>query len=186
MTRPSPAQDRVGRPPRPDGWRAFTLIELLTVIAIIAVLAGIVIGMGRHASQTGKIARTKAELAAISTALEAYKRQYGDYPRTSDAALMLQSLVGKLGPNNNAVQGRVLLDLALFTTKDAADPVQNSSAELIDPWEHAYAYHYFSTTGQRGYVLYSAGPDGVALAPTGLNSQNRDAADNLDNLYASF
>lgn len=185
MTRPSPAQGRVGRSARPGAY-AFTLIELLTVIAIIAVLASIVIGVGRHASQTGKIARTKAELAALSTALEAYKRQYGDYPRTNNAALMLQSLVGKLGPKGETVQGRVLLDVALFTTKDAVDPVQNSAAELVDPWDHAYAYYYFSTTGQRGYVLYSAGPDGVALAPTGLNAQNRDAADNLDNLYASF
>jgi len=58
----------------------FTLLELLAVITIIAILAGIVIGVGRRASEAGKTARAKAELAALSAALETYKRTYGDYP----------------------------------------------------------------------------------------------------------
>jgi prepilin-type N-terminal cleavage/methylation domain-containing protein len=32
--------------------QGFTLIELLTVIAIIGILSAIVIGVGRHASET--------------------------------------------------------------------------------------------------------------------------------------
>ena len=49
----------------------FTLLELLAVIAIIAVLSGIVIGAGRRASESGKVARAKAELAALGAALAA-------------------------------------------------------------------------------------------------------------------
>ena len=78
---------------RPPG-SAFTLIELLTVITIIGILAGIVIGVGRRAGESGREARAKVELAAITTALESYKRQYGDYPRTNSGAALLQALVG--------------------------------------------------------------------------------------------
>jgi len=164
---------------------------LLTVIAIIAVLAGIVIGAGKRASESGKIARAKAELAALSTALESYKRQYGDYPRTSDARQMLQALVGRLDPNRNvpATSGRVLLDLALFTILDGADPLTNAGAALLDPWGTAYGYHYKmppTNWTNSSFVLYSFGPDQVAeltLNPGGY--PNRDADPNLDNLYAS-
>ena len=172
--------------------QGFTLIELLTVIAIIGILSAIVIGVGRHASETGRIARTKAELAAISTALESYKRQYGDYPRTSDAAQLLQSLVGKLDPNLNTLTPncRVLLDLALFTTDVlGGDPLNNASLQLVDPWEHSYAYAYNTRANgwtNSSFVLYSMGPDGLAdatLATGGFS--NRDATDNLDNIYAT-
>jgi len=186
MTRPVPACGWVGSASRPCGGPAFTLVELLTVIAIIAVLASVVIGLGQHASARGKVVRTKAELAALTTALETYRQQHGDFPRTNDATVMLQALVGKRGPNSESMSGPVLLDLALFTTGDSLDPVQSSAAKLIDPWGNAYAYGYYSVMGQRGYVLYSAGPDGVALAPEGLNQQYREAAANLDNVYASF
>lgn len=176
----------------PRASRAFTLIELLTVIAIIAVLAAIVIGAGRRAAETGKIARTKAELAALSTALEAYKRQYGDYPRTDDARQLLQALVGRLDPNRNALttNGRVLLDLALFTTDPSGDPLTNTALQLVDPWEQAYVYVYKSPASgwtNPSFVLYSIGPDGQAA--TNLNSggyPDRDADTNLDNVYATL
>lgn len=171
--------------------RAFTLIELLTVIAIIGILAAIIIGAGRRAAESGRIARTQAELAALSTALEAYKRQYGDYPRTSDSRQLLQALVGRLDPNRNlpATSGRVLLDLALFAVRDGADPLTNTSAVLLDPWDTAYAYTYKMPAAKwtnPSFVLYSLGPD--QLADDTLNAggyPNRDADLNLDNLYAS-
>lgn len=161
-------------------------------MAIIGILSAIVIGVGRHASESGKVARAKAELAAISTALESYKRQYGDYPRTNDSAQLLQALVGKLDSNRNSLtpRGRVLLDLALFTTDQAGDPLNNPSLQLADPWDQPYRYAYKSagmTWTNSSFVLYSSGPDGLndpSLASGGY--PNRDATDNLDNLYATF
>lgn len=60
----------------------FTLLELLTVIAVVAVLATLAIGAIRGAKQRGMIARTRGELAALSSALEQFKSLYGDYPQT--------------------------------------------------------------------------------------------------------
>jgi general secretion pathway protein G len=182
----------VERSVRPLSWRAFTLIELLTVITIIGILSGIVIGVGLHASESGKVARAKVELAAISSALEGYKRQYGDYPRTNISAELLQALVGKLGPTRITLnpQGRVLLDLALFNTDVAGDPLTNPALSLADPWGHAYSYAYKipgSTWTNSSFVLYSIGTDGqddATLANGGY--PNRDAEHNLDNIYANI
>ncbi len=167
------------------------MIELLTVIAIIGILSAIVLGVGRRVSESGKIARTKAELAALSAGLEGYKRQLGDYPRTRDAADFLQALIGKKNPLGNelAKPVRAQIDLALFRTPDDVDPFENTSAVLIDPWDQPYVYVYKpsgSTWTNPSYVLYSIGPDGQDT-PTLLNGGyvNPSAAGNADNLYAN-
>ncbi len=64
----------------------FTLIELLTVMAIIAILVSIGIGAVRGANQRAAIARAKADLAGVATALEEFKRHYGDYPQLGEFA----------------------------------------------------------------------------------------------------
>ncbi len=64
--------------------RGFTLLELLVVIALIAILASLLLGGGRYAFESGRLSRTRAELAAWSAALEAYRAGHGDYPRTLD------------------------------------------------------------------------------------------------------
>ena len=169
-------------------FHGFTLIELLTVIAIVAVLAGIGLGVGRRASELGRRARAKAELAAISTGLESYKRQHGDYPRTGDAAVLLQSLIGRLGPTQAATAGRPQIDLALFATRDGLDPFATTTATLVDPWGQPYVYAYKSAAGwaNPSFVLYSIGPDGAdspALLAGGV--PNPAAAENSDNIYAN-
>jgi prepilin-type N-terminal cleavage/methylation domain-containing protein len=55
--------------------RAFTLVELLTVMAIIGILAAITMGIYGAVKRKGVEFRLKAELAAIELALEAYKAQ---------------------------------------------------------------------------------------------------------------
>ena len=63
---------------------AFTLIELLTVIAIILLLAGLLLGIAGNANYKSSMARANAEVNALSTALESYKADNGTYPRNSD------------------------------------------------------------------------------------------------------
>jgi prepilin-type N-terminal cleavage/methylation domain-containing protein len=58
----------------------FTTIELLTVIAIIAVMVGILIPAVTYVRNSANIAKQKAQFAAIAMALDAFKGDYGDYP----------------------------------------------------------------------------------------------------------
>ncbi len=56
--------------------RAFTLIELLIVVAIIGILAAIAVPNFLNAQARAKIARVLADLRSISTAMEMYVIEY--------------------------------------------------------------------------------------------------------------
>lgn len=58
----------------------FTLVELLTVIVIIGLLASLTVGVAGLASQRSKISRTRAELARLDLAIRDYKAHFGFYP----------------------------------------------------------------------------------------------------------
>jgi hypothetical protein len=100
-------------------------------------------------------------------------------------------LVGKLDPNRNVLStaGRVLLDLSLFSTDAAGDPLTNSALQVVDPWEQPYASAYkLPAAGwtNPSFVLYSFGPDGEAATTLGAGGYpDREADFNLDNVYAT-
>jgi prepilin-type N-terminal cleavage/methylation domain-containing protein len=58
----------------------FTLVELLTVISIIGVLAALLVGLAPVASRKMKEARIQAELAQLVSGIESYKADVGYYP----------------------------------------------------------------------------------------------------------
>lgn len=60
--------------------RGFTLIELLIVVAIIAILAAIAVPNFLEAQTRSKVSRVKADHRSLTTALEAYRVDYNNYP----------------------------------------------------------------------------------------------------------
>lgn len=87
----------------------FTMVELMTVMVIIAILAGLVLGVSTFAQQKGRETRAKADLENYRDALEEYRLAYGSYP------LLL----------SKATNG-------LPVTVDAIDPWQRSYVYLYD------------------------------------------------------
>jgi prepilin-type N-terminal cleavage/methylation domain-containing protein len=75
----------------------FTLIEVLTVLLIITVLMGLVIGGAKHAWMKSKRSRAQAEIATIEMALENYKVDNGYYPAgdgsTNSSSVLYSNLV---------------------------------------------------------------------------------------------
>ena len=65
-------------------YNAFTLIELIVVVSIIAVLGALVLSTVGYARKKGARARAETEIAAISAACENYKADNGVYPSNSD------------------------------------------------------------------------------------------------------
>ncbi|MEO5958317.1 MAG: prepilin-type N-terminal cleavage/methylation domain-containing protein [Opitutaceae bacterium] len=86
---------------------AFTLLELLVVIALIAVLASFTFGVIRSSKQGANLARARAELSHLVQALEDYKRHYGDYPQTGPSAANSQRVTGTAGPGLNTAAARL-------------------------------------------------------------------------------
>lgn len=65
-------------PSRPN--RAFSLIELLTVIAIVAILLAIIVPTVGGARDSADRAATKAQFNQWAAAMELYRQEYGYYP----------------------------------------------------------------------------------------------------------
>ncbi len=167
--------------------RAFTLLELLAVLAIVGALAGLMLGVGSHVFTRAKRTRAEGELATLAAALETYLRRHGDYPRTADASALLQALIGQRDPLNRPITTPAVIDLAHFTTPAGADPHTDPTVRLVDPWGNPYDYAYRTLTpwANSGFILQSAGPDGViyrSLLPGGFIAIAHP--DNADNVIA--
>ena len=65
-----------------SGRAAFTLIELMAVITIIVILAGLVVGGLGYVTEKQASSKAKLQIALISKALEEYKNDMGQYPPT--------------------------------------------------------------------------------------------------------
>ncbi len=107
----------------------FTLIELLVVIAIIAILAGLTLSTLGYVNRKGAESRARAEVAALSAAIESYKIDFGAYP--SNQTVLYQELTG----NANAVN----------KSKVYFEPTPNITTNMtngpfIDPWGNPYRY----------------------------------------------
>lgn len=72
----------------------FTLVELLTVIAIIAVLAALLLPVISIAVTKARIARAKTEEASIVNAVEAYDSTYGRLPCSQQVQSFANSYAG--------------------------------------------------------------------------------------------
>jgi len=74
----------------------FTLIEMLVVIAIIGILAGLVTALSVTALQKSKINRVKAEFEQIRTGIESYKAKKGFYPPDNATSTTVNALYYEL------------------------------------------------------------------------------------------
>lgn len=103
--------------------------------------------------------------------------------------------------DGNPAFGKVFIEGARFTfeSRDADGEAvfpETAGTEVanafLDPWGRRYQYFYRSKTDitspytwtHPGFVLYSAGPDGVDTPPTNAGDPQYAAANNIDNLYA--
>ncbi|MBV9009227.1 MAG: prepilin-type N-terminal cleavage/methylation domain-containing protein [Verrucomicrobia bacterium] len=142
----------------PASTRAFTLIEILVVIAVIMILAGLVLGTVGYVQNKGARSRAEAEIAAMSAALESYKADNGIYPQDT-------SLNARTPGNADPIKGDVSYRTATLTlykalsgdtnadkhptaksyfsfTKGMVYPRGNASnvTALTDPWVNCYGY----------------------------------------------
>lgn len=95
--------------PRPAAGRrrargGFTLVELLIVIGIALLLIGILFPAINRAFRAGARTKMAFDVQALVTALEAYKKDHGDIPRTSPTGLDPVRVGTAAGPLMNGAQ----------------------------------------------------------------------------------
>ena len=67
---------------------AFTLIEMVTVIAVIIILAGLVISVAGYVQRKGAVEKTNAQMKNYAMQLEAFKVDNGIAPQNTDTDLL--------------------------------------------------------------------------------------------------
>ncbi|MFY9484131.1 MAG: prepilin-type N-terminal cleavage/methylation domain-containing protein [Patescibacteria group bacterium] len=131
--------------------RAFTLIELLIVVAIIGILASSVVVNLSLARTRARDARRKADLKSVQTALEVYAEEKGNYPSTLGLATCF---AGATGPPLCSEPGSYIPNLAPdYVGSLPLDPLVGK------PSAFAIAHQATCTSGPAGYRYASDGRD---------------------------
>ncbi|MCB2157027.1 type II secretion system protein GspG [bacterium] len=154
---------------------AFTLIELLIVVAIIAILAAIAVPNFLEAQTRSKVSRSLADMRSIVTGLESYRVDNNSYPEGTDNPakqpqdirdfIAAHGLTG--GHYTFASQGTSGEFVGSLTT-----PIAYMTRIPLDPFAEqvggrlTYAYRNAKDT-QNGWILTSFGPDADALQKIG-------------------
>jgi len=102
----------------------FTLAEMMIVISIIVVLAAMTIGGFNYAMRGSKRRTTEATMTAITSSLERYKDQYGEYPEPASQQEVVQTLPGK---SYNVAGARCLYQALRGDGYDAIKVASNSA-----------------------------------------------------------
>lgn len=126
--------------------KAFTLIELLIVIAIIAILALIAIPNFLEAQTRAKISRALADERSIATAIEAYMIDYNTYPyylHRDDGAIWAGDMYGE----STFVPYRLTTPVAYITklmpTPFQPQKFQGATDAAPGPEPYTYMYRRF-------------------------------------------
>ena len=139
--------------------KGFTLIELIIVIAVIAILVGIALPRLRGMIDEGNTAKAAAELRALQAAVESYWIHHSkQYP--PDGSSTWQSALTSASPK--------LIGSAL------TDPFSTSSAQ----------YQFDKSSNGLYYIIWSIGPDNTADV-TGVSDTGALTGSADDDIYVS-
>ncbi len=146
--------------------RAFTLIELLIVVAIIAILAAIAVPNFLEAQVRSKVTRVTADMRSLRTALETYCIDYGKYP-------MLRNRQDQKNRGGIGDCVDLTTPIAYIASVNLSDPFMRASGDSHwNYWADTQTLAYVNITLCRQesglgpisgcpYMLFSWGPDFV-------------------------
>jgi general secretion pathway protein G len=137
--------------------QGFTLMELLVVVAVIAIILAILLPVSQTAFQKAGIHQAQSDISKVELALEGYKSKYGVYPSANPPE-------------------RVPMDALDEFMKFPEKRVVGN--DFNDPWGMPY-YYESPGTHQTGFVdIVSAGPDQEMVSSNWSDDKNDDNIDN--------
>ncbi|MDR1817439.1 MAG: prepilin-type N-terminal cleavage/methylation domain-containing protein [Puniceicoccales bacterium] len=149
---------------------AFTLVELLAVIAIVGILMAVVLGIAPGISNARNEAAAKSHMGSIQTALEEFHQSYKEYPPHDGAATdaegwqktLYATLTGlkvlkfeddkyrlatyeeaATSTGKTAVQRSFIRESAVGTQPGrGGEEIPEEQRYFVDPWGNPYGYRY--------------------------------------------
>ena len=124
--------------------RGFTLIELMVVIVILGILAGLIVPRIMGRPDEARKAKARIQIESLETALKLYKLDNGNYPSTEQGLQALVEPPAAGAPLKNWRQ----------------DSYLEKGKVPKDPWDNEFVYISPGVHGD--YDLSSRGADGEA------------------------
>lgn len=156
----------------PAATAAFTIVEVIVVMAIILVLAGLILGTSGYVHNKAARSRAQAEIQALSAALESYKADNGIYPddttldarldtdsaNYAPASLALYKAISGDADNDSDRTAEMKSYMSLKPNQLSPVPVNPTTQQpqkvnaIIDPFGNSYGYSTANqTTPAKGY-----------------------------------
>ncbi len=116
---------------RSQGARGMTLIEIMVVVAILGLIAGVVAFNMQGTLGGAQVDKARLDINGFEQGLDIYKLKKGRYPNSSEGLQVLYS--------EGILKGQV----------------------PKDPWGQEYLYLFPGQKNQKGFDIVSYGPDGA-------------------------
>lgn len=114
---------------------AFTLIELLIVIAILGILMALLFPAVDGALDAAKKAQAKNDVTQIATAITAYETEYGRLPLPTSTTVDT-TLLAVLTGGSNVNNPRQIVFMEVGAAKKGKSGT--NSKGFVDPWDNPY------------------------------------------------
>ena len=171
--RGAPCSRRTAAGPHP---RAFTLIELLAVIAIVGILAAILIPTTSSARTAAKKARTRAQFSQWGAAIEAFRQEYGYYPTFETTGAGLNKVNGNTAAGTNLAATHRFYETLVGMRRDGS-PLPTATTGTPPPPQAQNTRRIQFITFTEADLVPATATDPTLTSKRGLI---RDAFDNTD------
>ncbi len=147
------------------GEAAFTLIELLTVIAIIGVLAGVLIPVIIKMAGASKKAEARSTMGCVELAIEQFKLDNNQYPWPPPPAtpdpLVSADVIRELITDDPRITAGVVpqFNRAGRSYLSSLKDEHIKGGTLVDPWGHPYSFRWNAVAEK--LLIYSWGENGL-------------------------
>lgn len=180
---------------------SFTLVEILTVVAIIGILAGISLGITSFVSNRNREVQSQTTVKMLEVILEQYKTKYGAYPAVNGkpGSALKTDVAFKipLEPGENHPLASLFQDISydgdkITGIKGVNISVVGDNVIICDGWGSPIIYVYPGVFNKTKYDLGSVGadrvmgddPSGQKFLPSNIPSCGMRT--NKDDLYRKY
>lgn len=148
---------------RRKGQAGFTLVEVLVVMAILALLAGLVLPRVLGSKKKADLDAAKTQIGVFQGALEQYALHMNDFPTTEQGLIALIET-----PDSSEETGE-------GSSSKWDGPYLSKSDLPVDPWGNDFQYEFPATHGKGSEPeIWSFGPDGVDDTDDDITSWKRE------------